>query len=97
MLDVIPTFGPLPELTPEDEAYIRGEFFPLKDLCLGRQGHASDCRNRIRSVGQARANLNPAVCNQGHVMFLSHLDQVGVRNLARSPIFRGSSRNDQEK
>jgi Family of unknown function (DUF6058) len=48
-LDVISTSTPLPELSPEDEAYIRGEFFPLEDLCLGRQGHASDYRNRIRS------------------------------------------------
>ena len=49
MLDAISTFKPLPELTPEDEGYIRREFFPLEDLCLGRQSHASEYRNKIRS------------------------------------------------
>jgi hypothetical protein len=49
MIDAISTFTPLPELTPKDEAYIRGEFFPLEDLCLGRQSHPSDYRKKIRS------------------------------------------------
>ncbi len=49
MIDTISTFTPLPELTPKDEAYIRGEFFPLEDLCLGRQSHPSDYRKKIRS------------------------------------------------
>jgi hypothetical protein len=49
MLDAISTFKPLPELTPEDEGYIRREFFPLEDLCLGRQSHACEDRNKIRS------------------------------------------------
>jgi hypothetical protein len=49
MLVAISTFKPLPELTPEDEGYIRREFFPLEDLCLGRQSHASEYRNKIRS------------------------------------------------
>jgi hypothetical protein len=53
MLVAISTFKPLPELTPEDEGYIRKEFFPLEDLCLGRQSHASEYRNKIRS------RLNP--------------------------------------
>jgi hypothetical protein len=49
MLDVIPTFRPLPKLNPKDEAYIRGEFFTLEELCLGRRGHPSEYRNKIRS------------------------------------------------
>jgi len=49
MIEAISTFSPLPELTLEDEAYIRREFFSLEDLCLGRQSHASEYRNKIRS------------------------------------------------
>jgi uncharacterized protein DUF6058 len=49
MLEAISTFRPLPELTAEDETYIRGEFFSLEDLCLGRQPHPSDYRKKIRS------------------------------------------------
>jgi hypothetical protein len=49
MNEAISTFRPLPELTLEDEAYIRREFFSLEDLCLGRQSHASEYRNKIRS------------------------------------------------
>ena len=49
MLEAISTFRPLPELTPEDETYIRREFFLLEDLCFGRQARPSDYRNQILS------------------------------------------------
>ena len=49
MLEAISTFRPLPELAPEDETYIRREFFLLEDLCFGRQARPSDYRNQVRS------------------------------------------------
>jgi hypothetical protein len=49
MLETISTFRPLPSLSPQDEAYIRNEFYTLDELCLGRAETTGQCRSKIRA------------------------------------------------
>jgi hypothetical protein len=49
MTDFIDTYRPLPPLSPADKIYIRSNFHPLEELCLGRPNKPADYRSQIRA------------------------------------------------